>query len=482
MHEFSPCRLLKFVGSSLVTASLLMVPGLIPLGNIEMNLVGTVHAKGGVCKDGTAPPCKPSGGEEGAGNRLSFPVIFSDNQPPTGWVPFTGTWFFEPVFDGTPPFTLAGGLNVPCVTETDIVPPATVPSNVLCYYGRKNLGLEANPQFEGDPKVWWLQQRTQNNWQVFNVSDSDAETAAGSITPTPVGVSGFDFGDLLESTTSLKQKQVRTEVTLLMDATSDSDYAQYIATNFGGSSCVLNPNDSGMVTAPNNCLAAHSMSGAVPGTDQSIAEIQGTDFGPGTGDVPGTGLVIDPTLVKKALDAGGNPVFPVHATVYSKCSRLLIQKIVTPADAAWSSDVDTNGHGGQWVGGGALDPVVDVAAWDNTYSAEINAGGSVINGYNWNTKADLDGSGLYRVTFVLEGAINPSNPTDPNAGRCLYPLNTVFGSDTVLVNPGNVNPGTLLSADALAAIGAHHGEGGAAYVDINIQSTGQGGGGGGRNR
>jgi len=158
---------------------------------------------------------------------------------------------------------------------------------------------------------------------------------------------------------------------------------------------------------------------------------------------------------------------------------------VPPGNVAWSSDVDTNGHGGQWVGD-ALDPVVDVAAWDNTYSAEINAGGSVINGYNWNTKANLDGSGRYRLTFVLEGDAG-------DGGRCTTPLNTtplntVFGPDTEnqvtletkLVNPGNVNPGTVLSADALAAIGAHHGEGGAAYVDINIQSTGQGGGGGGQ--
>ena len=264
MHEVLRYRFLKFLGSSFLTASFLMVPGLIDFGNLEMGLGGTAHAKKGVCKDGTPPPCKPSGGEEGAGNRLSFPVISSDNQLPAGLIPFTGTWFFEPVFDGTPPFTLAGGLNVPCVTETDIVPPATVPSNVLCYYGRKNLGLEANPQFEEPTKVWWLQQRTQNNWQVFNITDEEAE---GGVSTTPVVVSGFDFGDLLESTTSLKQKQVRTEVTLLMDATSDPDYSQYIAAGFGGS-CVLNPNAAG--TAPNNCLAAHNMSGAVPGDRKSV--------------------------------------------------------------------------------------------------------------------------------------------------------------------------------------------------------------------
>lgn len=464
-------RMGKFLGFSFFMGSFLLGPGLIDLGQFAMNVVGTAHAaKGGLCKDGTLPPCKPGGGEEeGAGNRLSFPVIFSDNQPPTGWVPFPGTWVFEPVFNDTIPFTSFGGVNVPCVTETDIVPPATVPSNVLCYYGRKNLGLEANPQFEEPTKVWWLQQRTQNNWQVFNITDADAEAAAGSQTSTPVEISGFDFGDLLESTTSLKQKQVRTEVTLFKNAGSDPDYAQYIATNFGGN-CVLNPNAAG--TAPNNCLAAHSMSGAVPGTDQSIAEIQGTDFGPGAGngDFPGSQTVLDPTLVKIALDETGAAI-PVHATVYSKCARLLIQKLVTPSDAVWSSDVDTNGHGGQWVGGGALDPVVDVAAWDDTYSAETNAGGSVINGYNWNTKANLDGNGLYRVTYVLEGSAE-------NEGKCSYSLNTVFGPNTKLVNPGNVNPGTVVSAEEEHF---HHGEGGLAYVDINIQATGEGGGGG-RNR
>ena len=121
-----------------------------------------------------------------------------------------------------------------------------------------------------------------------------------------------------------------------------------------------------------------------------------------------------------------------------------------PNDAVWSSDVDSNGHGGQWVGGGALDPVVDVAAWDDTYSAETTAGGIVVNGYNWNTKANLDGNGLYRLTYVLEGSAE-------NEGKCSYSLNTFFGPNTKLVNPGNVNPGTVVSADYEHF---HHGEGG----------------------
>ena len=58
------------------------------------------------------------------------------------------------------------------------------------------------------------------------------------------------------------------------------------------------------------------MSGAVPGTDQSINEIQGNDFGPGGTVNPGSQTVLDPIALKG-----------YHATVYSGCARLIVQKI-----------------------------------------------------------------------------------------------------------------------------------------------------------
>ncbi|MGE5238121.1 MAG: hypothetical protein ACM3ON_04895, partial [Chloroflexota bacterium] len=155
------------------------------------------------------PPGKGPGSEgETASNNVSFPVIFSDNVKPTGWVEVT-TWTFATITD---PLT-------ECVGEDDIIPPARVSPDILCYFGRKNLGLDevtGLPVLVGDPKLWWLQQRTPNKWQVFTTIHDES---------TPLVVTGVDFGDLLESADPLSQKQVRTEVVLLQYVSSDdSDF------------------------------------------------------------------------------------------------------------------------------------------------------------------------------------------------------------------------------------------------------------------
>ena len=228
-----------------------------------------------------------------------------------------------------------------------------------------------------------------------------------------------------------------------------------------------------------NTFQAFGMSGAVPGTGQSINEIQGTDYGPEAADSPvaGTHAMVDPTTVIDAIDANGVDI-PVHATVYSRCARLVIQKITDFDSVVWSSDADDeNGRGGYWVNG-ALLPVVNVAAWDGSYSAEINASGRLIYGYNWNTKLidQAEKSGDYRLTFVLEGGENLGEPE--LSGMCPENLNTLFES-TVVVNLGEEHPGVVLTAEEFAQEGAHHGEGGAVYVDVVL---GAGGGGGNPNR
>lgn len=159
-------------------------------------------------------------------------------------------------------------------------------------------------------------------------------------------ITGVDTGDLLESSITIKAKQIRTEFTLLkrviadpvLGNATDPDYVNYL--DFGSGSCVLGDNVS---IAPNNCFAAHNMSGAVPGTDQSINEIQGSDFG----DTNQGGL-IDPQavkVVKNYFDPNTDPrivlVEPpvgMDATVYSGCARLVIQRITNPAlTPVWSS-------------------------------------------------------------------------------------------------------------------------------------------------
>jgi hypothetical protein len=365
-----------------------------------------------------APPCKgPPPVGESAANNLSFPAIMSEGVTPFNLIT---DMEFAPIEDTSE-----------CTTGTA---GGSVPVEFLCYFD--------------DLKVWWLQQRTGNAWQAYAPADPD--------TSTPVDVTAVDVGDKLESALDLKSKQIRTEFTLLMDASSDPDFADGVLESFDPE-----------LTA--NTFQAFNMSGAVPGTDQSIDEIQGTDFGPGpeASLLGGTLAMVDPTLVK--LNTAG---IPVHATVYSHCARLLIQKITDPDNLAWSSDVDDgNGRGGYWVGG-ALPPQENLAAWDGSYSAEINAGGTLIYGFNWNTKLIEQSikSGTWRLSFVLEGG-------KADSGKCsVVALNTVFES-TVVVNTGEQNQPVVLTPDDMVALGASHGEGGMVYIDIPLA----GGGGGKRN-
>lgn len=446
-------------------------------------LCGSAMAAPSWCTDG--PPCKggPGGGGEPVGtNNLSYPVIWSDNILESDFAPSTTPWVFAEI---TTPAT-------ECVLQAE--PVSTVDADIACYYGERNLGIDEETglrMFEPPTRTWWLQQRQGlgNSWQSFSMFDETAEAAAGTTPGTPVVITGVDTGDLLESSITINAKQIRLEYTLLKrvegDATlgnaTDDDYVQYLA--FGSGTCV--PNDNSTL-APNNCMVTLGMSGAVPNTDQSINEIQGTNYA----DLTLSEGLLDPQTIKTVKNyfdpdaiviaadepdpriVAVDPPVGMDATVYSVCARLVIQPITdSTLPPVWFSDasggVAYGNHGGYWTNGlGA--PVVDIAAWDTdsgvggNYSAEINAGGSLIYGYNWNTKL-LSFKGDYRITFVLEG------------DACPYDLNTVFDATTLSVNVGERRPATVVAAGHVNLTG---GEGGLAYVDVNIGTSG----GGGRNR
>ena len=315
-----------------------------------------------------------------------------------------------------------------CAQEDNTVVP--IPTNILCYYGRQNLGIDEETGnriwVDGTERMWWLQERVQNKWQAH-----DPIHPLGS---GPVAITAVDWGDLLESG-ALNTRQIRTEMTLFKDVTGDPVYGDEIATQFGGT-CDA--------TVPDDCFTAFQMSGAVPGTDQSINEIQGNDFGPGGTVNPGTETVIDP------FDLKG-----YHATVYSACARLVIQRLTAePAALGWSSEA------GYWIGD-AAPPIVNISTYGGTYGAEVNAGGNLIYGYNWNAKNVAIGK--YRLTYVLDGG-----------ERCPYPLSTLFDNDTAIINLGEAAPGSVLSQDDLMILGGNGSEGGAAYVDISIKAKGGG--------
>ena len=376
---------------------------------------------------------KPITGESGV-NNLSFPVILSDNVGPAAF-PADGIWRWAPVTDPV----------AQCVDEAGVADGTAVAPSILCYYGRKVTVVSETGEilFTGDPKVWWLQKRTQNFWKALSV---------GHDITTPLVVSAVDIGDLLESSPSIATRQIRVEFNLLQSVPAVGDeLSTYLVPDWTSgvpAPCVV-PDTAGEGIG---CFAAFGMSGAVPGTEQSGNEMQGNDFGPGDMVTnPGTQTLLDPTTVRIATAATG-PI-PIHALVYSRCARMLIQKIGT--DPYWDETT------GLWAGTGVAAPSVNVPVYTNALSVEITSGGSIVYGYNWNAKTAS--TGTYRLTFVLDG-------NDAEGPQCNTPLATKFeAGGTQLVNLGENNTSTSIIYAGDTDLGD---EGGIAYLDLTLTAKG----------
>ena len=214
------------------------------------------------------------------------------------------------------------------------------------------------------------------------------------------------------------------------------------------SPCVI-PDETGESVG---CFAALGMSGAVPGTEQSGNEMQGTEFF-------GSGALVDPTQVRTAVDELGNPV-PVHALVYSHCARLLIQKVPDSVSPYWEEAL------GQWAGVSVGSPMVNIAAYTGDWSVETTSSGGTVYGYNWNAKRAS--TGTYRLTMVLDD----NNPAEGPV--CNTTLATRFeNGGTTIVNQGENNQSTLVYAGD-PDLGD---EGGLVYIDLRLTTKG-----GGKNR
>jgi len=440
MQLFSPRTTCK-----IVLASLLGIPFAATLTASSSNwqalsFIGPAQAAKGVCKDGTPPPCKPSGGEgEAAANRLSYPVILSDNTTPGGF-PVDAPWTFAQITD------------VATQCTTGVQPGSAVPESLVCYYDGQ--------------QVWWLSQRESNFWKAFSPPDPD--------TSSVVVITALDWGDLLESSPRLNARRIRTEVTLYKEANGvldpDADFKGYIASGFFQAP----PYVSCPSSEEGDCFAAFNMSGAVPGTDQSINEIQGTDFGGTTAHPTATTTLIDPTAVKSAAtanDYNGNPAtvtLPIgfHATVYSRCARLLIQQITgNPAQVVWDSANHRWGPDAQV----AL-AVVDIKAWQDTYSAEINASGTLIYGFNWDAQgAD---AGVWRLTYLLDNGLD--GVADQTGEHCNVTPNTVLTEHTLVANPGEVAVAKIIPLND-SRLDGDTSVAGLTYLDVDIKTRGGGG-------
>lgn len=405
-----------------------------------------IVALGGLLLEGSLAkgPGKPPPSTEAA-NNISYPVILSDNVGPAAF-PADAPWRFASITDP----------QNQCIGEAGVTPGTVVDPAITCYYGRKVTVVAETGAivFSGEPKVWWLQKRGTNFWKALTV---------GHDISTPLVVSAVDVGDLLESSPQIATRQIRVEFNLLQNVDpGDPELGQYVVPVF---EAVGIPNlckvpVTGAPSSSIGCFAALAMSGAVPGTEQSGNEIQGTDFGPGVQPWTGSQTLLDPAQVRLTTPGVGG----IEAVVYSRCARLIIQRI--SGVPTWNKEL------GQWDGASA--PVVNVAAYRNEYNAEITSSGSLVYGYNWNAKTVA--TGTYRLTFVLDG-------DDAQGPRCTTALATRFvrpslpsTPGTTIVNVGENNPGVVVFAGE-SGLGD---EGGLAYVDLTLSTKGGGGGGGGR--
>jgi hypothetical protein len=190
--------------------------------------------------------------------------------------------------------------------------------------------------------------------------------------------------------------------------------------------------------------------------------MQGNDFGPGPDAslLTGTLTALDPSTVRAATTADGTAI-PISALVYSRCARLLIQKI--------TGDPDWDQTTGLWAG--AATPAVNLPVYTNALSVEITSGGRIVYGYNWNAKTAA--TGTYRLTLVLDG-------NDAEGPQCNTPLGTKF-ADPLIAAPGTqlVNVGEAKAPGIIYAGDPDLGdEGGIVYFDLTLTTKGGGSRGG----
>ena len=371
---------------------------------------------GGGGVDGMMP-----GGEEmdDASNNLSFPAVTGESEhdlvpePP------------DPIEFKYAPVSIADA-PTECVTIAPVLDSST------CFWDDMSPDGVAS-----DDEIFYLQKRPEHYWQAFTGVATDH-----------LNVSHMNVGDLLESSINIKATVIRTEFFLSLDA-RDTEFA----------SCVPSSADYDV-----NTCQAFPMSEPVPGTEQSINEIKGTNVFAGWDQAtPFHEAGRQMSYPKDVYQIRENPedeLLEVHAMVISVCSRLIIQKLLDLGDPVWDIQND------RWAN--ALPPQVDINAWSGTYKPEINASGWLIWGYNWNTKLipKNSKSGTWRLTYLLDSTCG---------GRT---LNTFFTDDTKLVNVGDRNIPEIITQGDFETMGDEHGHGGAVYIDVELGGTTGGGGGG----
>ena len=180
-----------------------------------------------------------------------------------------------------------------------------------------------------------------------------------------------------------------------------------------------------------------------------------------------------PELIVNAKERRHNhdPRKSAVATVYARCARLTIQKLIgtreNPGPLAWDPEL------GQWTGN-IEPPDFNRGVWEagegpGGYSAEINVRGRLIYGYNWRVAQlhPVDTAGDYRLTFSVDG-LGP----DPTPAHCDVALNTDLSAATILPGSGE-GQGAVPVIDTLNNL---------TYIDVRILPGDGGSGSGGARR
>jgi len=263
---------------------------------------------------------------------------------------------------------------------------------------------------------WYLQQDPDNEWQAETLN----AVTAGIM---PLFVDQIDWGDNLEARDWPAGSQVRVETVLYEDVSASAD--------------------------------------AMTGFEMRYL------FGEGSTEMWGSNGLVYSTA---DTDASTDPWKSSIATVYSRCARLTIQKLVgtrdDPLDLTWSPEL------GQWTGD-VEPPDFNHGVWEagegqGDYSAEINVRGRLIYGYNWRVAQlhPVDTAGDYRLTFSVD-ALGP----DSTPAHCDVALNTDLSAASILPGESEAEAqGGVAMIDTLNNL---------TFIDVRILPDDNGGGSGG---
>ena len=289
------------------------------------------------------------GSEPTAGNNLSYPVVWADEnykkvlRGTPAMVPITnGTWWWWwGLIEGS-----EGSPDIPltCPPDPD--------NNDFCDDGHVGLvtGDVPGAGYPADAlRKAYLQKDLNSTWQ--------AGTTAAPI-GTNVDIEWLDWGDDLESKDWTLKSMVRIEHVL--SEAVETPMLEYVMRHTSGW-----------------------------GTD----EVHGLSVMP-------TGQTVE--WVDNSLP-----------TVYSACARLTIQRLTVARDDPEVDLLMWDAETHQWTGSGVTGPLFNKAVYEAAdgpgfYSAEINVKGKIIYGYTWNVKTLNQGVGDYRITFSFDSTGCPA--------------------------------------------------------------------------